>query len=105
VDKPPNYLDFLVAFDDHIQAENLAYVISGHELFGIAHAAGLTGPLDQVVVQWVGKLVDDGHIVHGPQGAGDRQPLPPGRMWTQHELSSVSYLPRINPVRNETAAE
>jgi len=90
VDKPPNYLDFLVAFDDHIQAGNLAYVISGHELFGIAHAAGLTGPLDQVVVQWMGKLVDDGHIVHGPQGGGDRQPLPPGRMWTQHELSRVS---------------
>lgn len=90
MDKPPNYLDFLVAFDDHIQAGNLAYVISGHELFGIAHAAGLTGPLDQVVVQWVGKLVDDGHIVHGPQGAGDRHPLPPGRMWTQYEPSRVS---------------
>lgn len=40
MDKPPNYLDFLVAFDDHIQAGNLAYVISGHELFGIAHAGG-----------------------------------------------------------------
>lgn len=90
VDKPPNYLDFLVAFDDHIQAGNLSYVISGHELFGIAHAAGLTEALDQVVVQWVGKLVDDGHIVHSPQGAGDRQPLPPGRMWTQYELSRVS---------------
>ena len=90
MNKQPNYLDFLVAFDDHIQAGNLAYVISGHELFGIAHAAGLTGPLDQVVAQWVGKLVDDGHIVHGPQGAGDRQPLPPGRMWTQYELSRVS---------------
>lgn len=88
--KPPNYLDFLVAFDDHIQAGNLGYVIYGNELFSIAHAAGLTGPLDQVVVQWVGKLIDDGHIVHGPQGGGDRQPLPPGRMWTQYELSRVS---------------
>jgi len=90
VDQPPNYLDLLVAFDDHIQAGNLGCVIYGHELFGIASAAGLTGPLDQVVVQWVGKLVDDGHIVHGPQRAGDTQPLPPGRMWTQYELSRVS---------------
>lgn len=86
----PNYLDFLVAFDDHIRAGNLGYVISGHELYGIAHNAGLAGQLDGVVVQWVGKLVDDGHMTHGPQGAGDRQPLPPGRYWTQHELSRVS---------------
>lgn len=88
--KLPNYLDFLVAFDDHIRDSNLAYVTYGTDLFGIAQTAGLTGPLDQVVVQWVGKLVDDGHIVHGPVGGGDPRPLPPGRFWTQHELSRVS---------------
>ena len=43
-----------------------------------------------MVVQWVGKLVGDGHVVHGPQGGGDRQPLPSGRMWTKSELSRVS---------------
>jgi hypothetical protein len=90
VSKVPNYLDLLVAFDDHIRDSNLAYVIYGTDLFGIAQAAGLTGPLDQVVVQWVGKLVDDGHMVHGPLGGGDPRPLPAGRFWTQHELSRVS---------------
>ncbi len=77
-------------FDVHIQAANLAYVMSGHELFGIAHAAGLTGPLDQVVVQWVGQARR--RWPHRARSAWRwRSPaLPPGRMWTQHELSRVS---------------
>jgi hypothetical protein len=32
----PNYLDFLVAFDEHIVRSSLGFVIYGHELRGFA---------------------------------------------------------------------
>lgn len=40
----PNYLDFLVAFDEHIVRSSLGFVIYGHELRGFAAQAGLTYP-------------------------------------------------------------
>lgn len=69
-----NYLDFLVAFDEHITASSLDFVIYGHEMHQIAQAAGLIGPGDQSATRWTGELVQMGYATHGPLSAGD-----PGR--------------------------
>ncbi len=90
MEQPPNYLDFLVALDDHLKTTGWGYVPSGHLLFSVAREAGLTSEhVDQVVVRSVGQLVHDGLIAHGVQGAGDRQPMPPGLYWSQYDLSRV----------------
>lgn len=84
-----NYLNFLVAFDDHIRQGNLGYVIYGHELHAIAHNAGLVSPGDQSAARWAGELVALGYITHGPLGLGDRRPLPLGP-YAPEDLSRVS---------------
>jgi hypothetical protein len=73
-----NYLDFLVAFDEHIATSSLGFVIYGHELYGIAVNAGVVGPGDQSPARWTGELVQLGYMTHGPLGLGDRRPLPVG---------------------------
>ncbi len=84
-----NYLDFLVAFDEHIRTSSLGFVIYGHELFGIAQQAGLIAPADQSPARWTGELVALGYMSHGPLGLGDRRPLPPGA-YASEDLSRVS---------------
>jgi len=81
-----NYLDFLVAFDDHVRPSALGHVTYGHELEGIARAAGLIPPDDQYSpARWAGECVAHGYITHNPPGGGDRRPVPSGA-YTADEL-------------------
>jgi hypothetical protein len=84
-----NYLDFLVALDEHIAASSLGFVIYGHEMHSIAQAAGLVVPGDESAARWTGELVQLGYVIHGPLGPGDRRPLPPGA-YTSYDLARVS---------------
>jgi hypothetical protein len=89
IKRMPNYLDFLVVFDDHIRQSSLAYVTYGSELDGLA-ASGLVSTDDTYIApRWVGELVAAGYMTHGPLAAGDRQPLPVGA-FTSQDLSRVS---------------
>lgn len=95
MNKPPNYLDFLVAFDDHIQAGNLAYVISGHELFGIAHAAGLTGPNPvRLGSAGVGDAVvaDAREFMLGPHPSRRKGLAVTSTLWTVDDVAVVDEL-------------
>lgn len=85
----PRALDLLVALDDHLAANGLDYLIYGHELHGIAVTAGLCQPGSQQPAQWMGELVSQRYVAHGPLGFGDRLPLPRG-YWTDSDLSRVS---------------
>jgi hypothetical protein len=84
-----NYLDFLVVLDDHIAGSSLGYITYGHEMHGIARAAGLVEQGDESAARWVGELVQLGYLTHGPLGLGDRQPLPRGA-YVSSDLSRVS---------------
>jgi hypothetical protein len=90
-----NYLDFLVAFDDHIRDSSLGFVIYGHELYGIAQQAGLVVAGDDSPARWAGELVADGCISHGPAGMGDQRPIPHGA-YTSYDMSRFSDW-RITP--------
>jgi Abortive infection C-terminus len=102
VANPPNYLDFLVVLDDHLRKSNLGYVTYGTDLLALATDAGLAKSGDGTPVQWVGRLIHDEYVAHGPQGAGDPRPLPQGLMWSHDELSRVSDY-RITPRGREEA--
>jgi hypothetical protein len=83
----PTYRDFLVALDDHIDLPgSLGYVQQGFELYGIAERAGLTQPGDRSAFRWTGELVEYGYVIHSRPGGGDRKPVPPGTLWSEHEL-------------------
>jgi Abortive infection C-terminus len=84
-----NYLDFLVAFDDHIRESSLGFIIYGHELYGIAQRAGLVAAGDDSPARWAGELVADGCIAHGPPGLGDQHPTPTGA-YTSYDMSRFS---------------
>lgn len=74
-----NYLDLLVAFDDHIRPSSLGRVTYGHEPEDIAKVAGLLAPDDQYsAARWAGECVAFGYITHNPPGGGDRRPVPSG---------------------------
>lgn len=83
------YLDFLVAFDEYLDRNDLDYLIYGHEMFGISESAGLTARADQSPARWTGQLVEGGYIQHGPLGYGDRRPLIPPS-YLPEDLSRVS---------------
>jgi hypothetical protein len=81
-----NYLDFLFAFDDHIRPSSLGYVTYGHDLEGLARAAGLVTPDDQYsAARWAGECVAYGYITPNPPGGGDLRPVPRGA-YTADEL-------------------
>jgi hypothetical protein len=84
----PNYWDFLVALDDHLIDSSLGYVAQPNELHAIAERAGLVpaGATYRPAANWTGWLLDKGLIEMGPLGGGDRQPIPPGHLWTEHDL-------------------
>ncbi len=85
-----NYLDFLVALDNHLAKSSLGYVIYGHELYGIAQQAGLVVGSDMSSARWAGECVGFGYVEHGPLSLGDPRPLTPPMMWSQDDLSRVS---------------
>lgn len=91
-----NYLDFLVALDEHIAGSSLGFVIYGHEMHGIARSAGLVVSGDESAARWTGELIQLGYVTHGPLGFGDRRPLPQGP-FTSPDLSRVSDY-RVTPV-------
>jgi hypothetical protein len=84
-----NYWDFLVAVDDHLVDSPLGYVAQPHELYPIAERAGLApvGVGNRSAANWTGLLVDKGLLEMGPLGGGDRRPIPPGYLWSEHDLS------------------
>jgi len=87
----PNYLDFLVALDDHLADSSLGYVVYGHELNAIAQHAGLvSSAMDMSAARWTGECVGFGYVEHGPLSLGEQRPLTPPRMWSQDDLPRVS---------------
>ena len=97
-----NYLDFLVAFDDHIRPSSLGHVTYGHELEDIAKAAGLMAADDQYsAARWAGECVAYGYITHNPPGGGDLRPVPSGA-YTADELRRFSDW-RITPTGRSEA--
>lgn len=84
----PNYLDFLLALDDHLVESSLGYVAQANELHAIAERAGLVPPgaTYRPAANWTGWLIDKGLIEMGPLGGGDRHPIPPGYLWTEQDL-------------------
>ena len=91
----PNYLDFLVVFDEHIRRSSLGFVIYGHELMSISEQAGLSSAGDQTAARWAGELANDGYISHSKPGLGDHRPIPPGA-YLPEDLSRFSDW-RITP--------
>jgi hypothetical protein len=67
----------------------LGYVAQPHELYPIAERAGLApvGVGNRSAANWTGLLVDKGLLEMGPLGGGDRRPIPPGYLWSEHDLS------------------
>lgn len=84
----PNYLDFLVALDDHLVDSSLGYVAQPSELHAIAERAVLVPPgvTYRPAANWTGWLFDKGLVEMGPLGGGDRHPIPPGYLWTDQDL-------------------
>jgi hypothetical protein len=85
----PSSREFLVALDDHLTERDLDSVIYGATMYEIASAASLCAAGSEQAAQWTGLLVTAGYVAHGPKGAGDPQPLPPG-MWSSHDMQRVS---------------
>jgi hypothetical protein len=97
--KPPNYLDFLVALDDHFLITNHDYVQEWSELHRIAQDAGLeTRELPQAA-RWTGEL--HGHRYLTAQSRRFNQEIP--RVpFTDHDLQGLGEF-RITPLGREEA--
>ncbi len=81
------YLDFLVAVDEHLEDDNLGYVMDATGLLAIARAALLvTGGDLMTVARWAGQCVERRYLDHAPPSGLDPQPLPPPRMWSEQDL-------------------
>lgn len=75
----PRNLDFLIALDDEIRANNLGYIQDGAGLQRVAHESGLAQREDPwSAARWTGELVELGYVKHSKPGSGDRRPLPEG---------------------------
>jgi hypothetical protein len=96
-----NYLDFLVALDDHLRDGNLGYVMEGSEMFAISELAGLTQRGDETPAQWVGLLTRDRYIAHSEPGFGDVGPIPNGA-YTSYDLARFRDY-RVTPTGGEAA--
>lgn len=96
----PNYLDFLVVFDDHVSHSSLGYVSDGHELYEIAQAAGLCTPGEESPARWTGQCVSMGYITHEPPPGGDRRPMPDGP-YSANDVGRVSNYRVTEPGRTE----
>lgn len=81
------YLDFLVAVDEHLEDDNLGYVMDATGLLAIARAALLVTDGDlMTVARWAGQCVERRYLDHAPPSGLDPQPLPPPRMWSEQDL-------------------
>lgn len=97
--KPPNYLDFLVALDDHFLNTNEDYIQDWSGLHRIAQDAGLeTRELPQAA-RWTGELY--GHRYLTAQSRRFNQELPPVP-FTDHDLQGLGEF-RITPLGREEA--
>lgn len=82
----PNYLDFLIALDDHLRASVDGEVTYAHKLHSIARAAGLGTSSRSQAPYWIGQLADRGYISHSPPPMNGRPAPPPGAGWTEDDL-------------------
>jgi hypothetical protein len=74
---PATNLDFLIALDEEIRANNQGHIRDGSELQRIAHQTGLAQPQDPwSAARWIGELVELGYIKHSRPGLGDARPAP-----------------------------
>jgi hypothetical protein len=74
---PATNLDFLIALDEEIRANNRGHIGDASELQRVAHETGLAQPQDPwSAARWIGELVEFGYIKHSPRGLGDTRPVP-----------------------------
>ncbi len=98
----PSHLDFLLALDEHLTANELECVRQPHELYAIAEQAGLNAVRgDQSAARWTGQLIQLGYLVWGLRAAADRRPVPVG-LWTPDDLTRFSDY-YLTPVGREEA--
>jgi hypothetical protein len=97
--KPPNYLDFLVVFDDHFRTTHDDYIQDWSELHRIAQEADLeTRELPQAA-RWAGELY--GHKYLTCQSRRLNQDMPP-LPFTDGDLQGLGEF-RITPLGREEA--
>jgi hypothetical protein len=81
-----NYLDFLIALDDHLRASVTGEVTFANDLHGIARAAGLFTPPQSQAAYWTGQLVDLGYVTPSPPPINGRSAPPRGAGWSEDDL-------------------
>ncbi len=97
--KPPNYLDFLVALDDHFLNTNYDYIPDSSDLHRIAQDAGLeTRELPQAA-RWTGELYGHEYLTARFRRFNQQIPPPP---FTDHDLQGLGEF-RITPLGRQEA--
>jgi hypothetical protein len=87
---PVTNLDFLIALDEEIRANNIGHIGDASELQRMAHQTGLAQSQDPwSAARWIGELVELGYIKHSPRGLGDTRPVPEYR-YTDSDLYRFS---------------
>ena len=83
-------LDFLIAIDEEIRANNLGHTGDASALQRVAHDTGLAHPADVwSAARWTGELVELGYVKHSRPGLGDQRPVPE-RWYTDSDLYRFS---------------
>jgi hypothetical protein len=78
-------LDFLIALDEEIRANNVGQISDASGLQRVAHN-GLASSQDPwSAARWTGELVELGYLKHARPGLGDRRPVPEGA-YTDQDL-------------------
>jgi hypothetical protein len=76
---PATNLDFLIALDEEIRANNIGHIADGSGLQRVAHESGLAQREDPWSAgRWTGELVELGCLKHSRPGGADRRPIPEG---------------------------
>jgi len=99
VTKPPNYLDFLVALDEHISNDPLGYVQDWSGLHRIAQEGGLETPTLPQAARWTGQLYHHKYVTLKTLGLGTHND-PPAGDFTDQDLQRLREF-EITPLGRE----